>query len=167
MNIFAVLRFLHIVAGIIWAGGGLLMYFVFAPAIAATGDAGKQYAGYLITKTPFTKIMLVAGVTTVAAGSWLYGIDSSWFQSNWMMTGQGTVFGMGGMLGIAALVFGFMVGNVNSRLAMLGGQIQGKPTAEQAAELGALAKRQAWVSKANAWCIIVAVVMMASARFFA
>ena len=167
MTLFSILRFLHIVAGIIWAGGALMMNLVFGPAIAATGDAGRQYAGYLITKTAFSRIMLLSGLVTVLAGAWLYGINSNWFQSGWMMSAQGTVFGIGAVFGVAALVFGFMIGNVNGKLAALGAQTQGKPTPEQAAQLGMLAKRQAFVTNSNTLCMIVAVIAMASARFFA
>jgi uncharacterized membrane protein len=52
---FAVLRFLHIMAGIIWAGGAILMNLVIGPAIGATGDAGRQFAGHLMEKTAVFK----------------------------------------------------------------------------------------------------------------
>lgn len=163
---FTVLRFLHIIAGIVWGGGAIMMNLVFGPAIGATGDAGKQFAGHLMTKTAFSKIMLGSGLTTVLAGAYLYGINSSWFSSGWMMSGQGIGFGIGAVAGIIALVFGFMIGNTNSALASLGAQIQGKPTDEQMAQMGALRKRQAFVTTGNTIFIIISIVLMASARFF-
>lgn len=163
---FTVLRFLHIIAGIVWGGGAIMMNLVFGPAIGATGDAGKQFAGHLMTKTAFSKIMLGSGLTTVLAGAYLYGINSSWFSSGWMMSGQGVGFGIGAVAGIIALVFGFMIGNTNGALASLGAQIQGKPTDEQMAQMGALRKRQAFVTTGNTIFIIISIVLMASARFF-
>lgn len=163
---FTVLRFLHIIAGIVWAGGAIMMNLVFGPAIGATGDAGKQFAGHLMTKTAFSKIMLGSGLITVLAGAYLYGINSSWFSSGWMMSGQGIGFGIGAVAGIIALVFGFMMGNTNGALAALGAQIQGKPTDEQMAQMGALRKRQAFVTTGNTIFIIISIVLMASARFF-
>ncbi|RJP49418.1 MAG: hypothetical protein C4557_11235 [Anaerolineaceae bacterium] len=163
---FTVLRFLHIIAGIVWGGGAIMMNLVFGPAIGATGDAGKQFAGHLMTKTAFSKIMLGSGLTTVLAGTYLYGINSSWFSSGWMMSGQGVGFGIGAVAGIIALVFGFMIGNTNSALAALGAQIQGKPTDAQMAQMGALRKRQAFVTTGNTIFIIISIVLMASARFF-
>jgi uncharacterized membrane protein len=162
----AVLRFLHIIAGIIWAGGGLMMNLVIGPAIGATGDVGRQFAGHLIRKTPFSKVMTVAGVLTVLAGATLYGLDSNWFSSGWMMTGTGIGFGIGAVAGIAALVFGAMIGSTNAALAALGAQIQGKPTDEQMALMGTLRKRQVFVTTVNTICMIIAIIFMASARFF-
>lgn len=164
MFLFSVLRFLHIVAGIIWAGGALMMNLVFGPTIAATGDAGRQFAGHLMTKTAFSKIMMFSGLTTVLAGTYLYGVNSNWFQSGWMMSGQGIGFGIGAVAGIIALVFGYMIGNVNGALAALGAQIQGKPTDAQMAQMGALRKRQVFVTTGNTITIIISVAMMASAR---
>lgn len=164
--LFTTLRFLHIVAGIVWGGGAIMMNLVFGPAIGATGDAGRQFANHLMTKTAFSKIMLVSGLLTVLAGSWMYGINSNWFSSGWMLSGQGIGFGVGAISGIVALVFGFMIGNTNGRLAALGTQIQGKPTEEQMALMGELRKRQAFVTNGNTICILVSIVLMASARFF-
>lgn len=163
--VFAAVRFLHIIAGIVWAGGAILVNFVIGPAIGATGDTGRQFAGYLMTKTSFSRMMLGSGVTTVLAGIYLYGVNSNWFSSGWMRSGQGIGFGIGAATGIAALVFGFMIGNTNGALAALGAQIQGKPTDEQMTAMGLLRKRQTFVTAANTICIIISIAMMASARF--
>lgn len=164
--VFAVVRFLHIIAGIVWAGGAILMNLVVGPAIGATGDTGRQFAGHLVTKTSLSKVMLGSGLVTVLAGTYLYGMNSNWFSSVWMRSGQGIGFGIGALAGIIALVFGFMIGQTNGALAALGAQIQGKPTDEQMAMMGALRKRQVLVTTVNTIAIIVSVVMMASARYF-
>ncbi|HNH27689.1 MAG TPA: hypothetical protein PLR93_11745 [Anaerolineales bacterium] len=162
--VFSILRILHIVTGILWAGGALALTLFVAPTMSATGEAGKQFAGHLITKTRFSLYMMVTGLSTVLAGSVLYGIDSNWFQSAWMMTGMGIGFGIGAVAGIAAFIFGIMLGNANSALAALGAQIQGKPTAEQMTALQGLLKRQALTSQMNMIFMFIAIVMMASAR---
>ena len=164
--LFSILRVLHIVSGVLWAGGALVLYFFIAPTMGATGDAGKQFAGHLMGKTRFTAFMMSVGGTTVLAGAFLYGIDSNWFQSEWMKTGTGMGFGVGATAGILAFVFGFMLGNTNKALAALGAQIQGKPTPEQLSELQALQKRQAMVGRWNAVFIMIAIFFMASARLF-
>ena len=164
--VFSILRVLHIVSGILWAGGALVLYFFIAPTIGATGDAGKQFIGHLMGKTRFTVFMTTVGVITVLAGTVLYGIDSNWFQSAWMKTGAGIGFGIGAATGILAFIFGFMLGQTNNALAALGAQMQGKPTPEQMSALGALQKRQAMVSRWNAIFIIIAIFFMASARLF-
>lgn len=164
--LFSVLRFVHIIAGIFWAGGAVLMNLIIGPAIGATGDAGKQFVGHLMGKTIFSKFMLASGAITVLAGSILYGIDSNWFSSGWMMSPTGTGFGIGAVSGIIALVFGFLIGSTNGKLALLGMQIQGKPTNEQLAALGALRKRQVIVTNGNTIFILISIALMASARLF-
>lgn len=164
--IFLILRVAHIVAGILWAGGALALTLFVAPTMSAMGDAGKQFAGHLIGKTRFSLYMSVTGLTTVVAGSILYGIDSNWFQSAWMMSATGSVFGIGATFGIAAFVFGMMLGNANMALAALGAQIQGKPSAEQATTLQALLKRQKMSSQGNMICMFISILCMASARLF-
>lgn len=164
--VFSVLRFLHIIAGILWAGGALTMGFFVAPTMGAIGDAGKQFAGHLMAKTRFSAFMMVTGGTTVLAGSILYGIDSNWFQSAWMHSPTGIGFGVGATAGILAFVFGVMLGNINKALGALGAQIQGKPTAEQMNSLQALMTRQAMASKWNTIFMLIAIALMASARLF-
>lgn len=163
---FSILRVAHIVSGILWAGGALALTLFVAPTMSATGDAGKQFAGHLIGKTRFSLYMSVTGLTTVIAGSILYGMDSNWFQSLWMTTTTGTIFGIGAVFGIAAFVFGIMLGNTNTALAVLGAQVQGKPTAEQVTLLEALLKRQKMTSQGNLICMVVSILCMASARLF-
>lgn len=162
--IFLILRVAHIVAGILWAGGALALTLFVAPTMSATGDAGKQFAGHLIGKTRFSTYMMITGLTTVLAGSVLYGIDSNWFQSAWMKTGTGIGFGIGAAAGITAFIFGIMLGNANKALAALGAQIQGKPTAEQMTALQALLKQQSMTSQGNMIFMFISIFMMASAR---
>lgn len=162
--LFAILRVLHIVSGVLWAGGAVVLYFFIAPTIGATGDSGKQFAGHLMGKTRFSAFMMTVGGMTVLAGTILYGIDSNWFQSAWMRSATGTGFGIGAAAGILAFIFGVMLGRTNKALATLGAQIQGKPTPEQLSALQALQKRQAMTGRWNAVFIITSILFMASAR---
>lgn len=164
--VFSVLRFLHIIAGILWAGGAIVLSLFIAPTMGATGDAGKQFAGHLMGRTKFTAYMTVTAATTVLAGSILYAIDSNWFRSGWMMTPTGIGFGIGAIAGLVAFVFGFMLGSVNQNLAALGAQIQGTPTTEQMAALQALVKRQTTVARGNMIFMFIAISLMATARLF-
>jgi uncharacterized membrane protein len=159
------LRLIHIIGGIIWVGGALLMNFFVAPTLRATGDAGKQFAGHLMGKTRFSALMSGSAYATVIAGFLLYGIDSQWFTSAWQSSGAGIGFGVGALFALVGIVTGIMNGNNNRKMAQLGAQIQGKPTPEQAAALGAVVKQQGWVVPVNTYSLILAVIMMATARY--
>lgn len=163
-TLFSFLRFLHIIAGICWGGGAVIMNFFVGPSIGATGDAGRQFAGHLMGKTSFSRFMMLAGLTTVLAGSYLYGVNSNWFSSGWMMSGQGIGFGIGAAAGIIALVFGYFIGNTNGAMAVLGAQIQGKPTEAQMSAMQALRQRANFVTVGNSICILISITFMALAR---
>jgi hypothetical protein len=160
-----VLRLLHIIGGVAWAGTTIAFYFVIGPAIQATGNAGREFAAHLITKARFTTAMSSAGGTTVLAGLILYWIDSAGFTSDWMTSGAGVGFGIGGVAGIVALIFGVMFGRNNAELVKIGSQIQGPPTPEQLAAIQAVQTRQKVVGRVMIIAIITAVVFMATARY--
>ena len=159
------LRLIHIIGGIIWVGGALLMNFFVAPTLRATGDAGKQFADHLMGKTRFTTIMTISAYSTVIAGFLLYGLDSQWFTSAWQSSGAGTGFGIGALFALVGVISGIMNGSNNQKMAKLGAQIQGKPTPEQAAAMGAIQKQQGWVIPVNTYSLLLAVFFMAIARY--
>lgn len=164
MTLFAIARVLHIVAGIIWGGTAIVFNLTVQPTLMATGDSGKQVIAHLMTKTRFRMIMMGSGFITVLAGIYLYGVDSSWFQSAWMRSHTGMGFGLGAVAGILGFVFGAMSGNISQAMAKLGGQIQGQPTAEQMKAMQALSKQAVFVTNATTIFVLIAIVMMASAR---
>jgi uncharacterized membrane protein len=159
------LRILHIVSGVFWVGGALAMNVFVGPSLGATGQAGKQFAGYLVGKTRFTTVMTGAAMTAVTAGLILYIIDSAWFTSAWERSGPGIGFGIGALFGLIGLVTGVMNGNNIKAMGALGAQIQGQPTSEQAAKLAAIQNQQSWVIPVNTYSLLVAVTLMAVARY--
>ncbi len=159
------LRLVHIGAGVIWVGGALAMNFFIAPTLKATGDAGRQFAGHLMGKTRFSMMMTYSAISSVTAGFILYGIDSNWFTSAWQSSGPGIGFGTGALLALIGLVTGIMNGNNNKAMGRLGAQIQGKPTPEQAAKLAAVLKQQGWVVPVNTYSLLLALLLMAIARY--
>jgi len=159
------LRLVHIVGGIFWVGAALMMNFFIGPTLRATGDAGRQFAGHFMARTRFSMVMNTSVYATMIAGFLLYGIDSSWFSSSWLASSTGIGFGIGAVFAVAGMTTGFMNGSNNRKLAKLGAQIQGKPTPEQAAQLGAIAKQQAWVVPVNTWTLLLAAFFMAISRY--
>jgi hypothetical protein len=161
-----VLRLIHIVGGMYWFGVVLAMYFFIAPSVAATGDSGQQFMKYLGGKSGFSNSILWAALSAGIAGAWLYWLDSNGLQSDWMKSSSGSLFGIGGLFGALALTFGIIVNRTTAALGKLGAQIQGKPTAEQMAQMQMLQKRNGMLLKYTAYTLIVSAVCMALARFF-
>ncbi len=159
------LRLLHVVGGVFWVGGAVAMNFFVAPTMRATGDAGKQFAGHLMGRTPFSQFMMYSGIASIVAGFILYGIDSNWFTSAWQSSGPGMGFGLGALFALIGMVTGIMNGSNNRKMGSLGAQIQGKPTSDQAAQLAAIQKQQAWVVPVNTYSLLLALALMAVARY--
>jgi uncharacterized membrane protein len=159
------LRIVHILAGIIWVGGALIMAFFIAPAVGATAEAGQKFVGHLMGNLKFSSRMSAAAGLTILAGFILYWIDSDGFTSAWMSSGAGRGFGIGAAFALVGLVFGIQVGRVTKSMAQLGAQMQGKPSAEQMQQMGALRKQQLTYSNVNAVLLVLAVIFMAIARY--
>jgi uncharacterized membrane protein len=166
MNIYLlVLRLVHIVAGIIWGGGALIMEFFIGRSIAATGESGQKFAQDLMTRLRMHRFMTVMAVSTILAGTLLYWHDSNGFTSAWMTSSTGIGFGIGAVFGLIALVFGAIFGSTNAKLAQVGAQIQGKPTQDQLSQIQALQKRIKTVSPVHTYCMLLAMLFMATARY--
>ena len=159
------LRVIHIVGGIFWVGAALMMNFFVAPTLRTTGDAGRQFAGHFMARTRFVTAMTISVYATVIAGFWLYGIDSRWFQSPWMSSSTGIGFTVGAVFAVVGMVTGFMNGSNNTKMAKIGAQIEGKPTPEQLAAMGAIQKQQAWVVPVNSYTLLIAALLMAVSRY--
>jgi hypothetical protein len=161
-----VLRITHILGGVFWVGGALIMNFYIGPSVGATAEAGRAFVGHLMAKTNFSKLMMFAAFSAVLAGAALYWIDSSGLTSPWMKSGAGTGFTIGAVFALVGLVCGLMVSKNSTAQAQLGAQIKGAPTPEQVQKLQAIQKQLAIVGPLNAYCLIIAVIFMATARYF-
>lgn len=167
MDIFLlVLRLVHVLGGIFWVGGALMMNFYIGPTIGATAQAGKQFAGHLMTKTSLSMALTISAILTVLAGGFLYWHDSQGFTSLWMSAGPGVGFGIGAVLALIGFVFGIMLGQLNKKMALVGSQIkEGGPTPEQLAQLQEVQNQLKVVSPINAGSLMLAVTFMAIARY--
>ena len=80
------LRIAHILAGVIWVGGGLLVFVVLLPRIAEFGPAAR--GDILRIVVPFERWLAPASVLTVASGITIAlrlkrGVLDTWLVSGW------------------------------------------------------------------------------------
>lgn len=160
-----ILRFVHIFAGVFWAGAAIMMGAFIAPTIRATEKSGQEVARHLILKTRFNMALMTSAILTVLAGAILFWIDSSGFTSAWTTSGPGITFGVGALFALVALVLGGMVGQNNLKLAQLGASLQGPPNEEQLSQIQALQKKLASIGPPQMITIILATILMAIARY--
>lgn len=161
-----VLRLIHIFAGVFWVGAVLFNFVFLGPAVAATGDAGQKMMGYLVTKARFTGRITIAAILTILAGGALYWIDSQGLTSAWTRSATGWGFGIGALFALIGGGFGGVVGATITKMGRIGAAAKGKPTPEQLAELQAAQKQLAMASKVTTAALLVALVCMATARYW-
>ena len=159
------LRIIHIVAGIFWVGGTLIMTFFIGPTVGAIGEPGQRFVGHLMNNLKFSTRMSIAAGLTILAGFILYWIDSQGFTSAWMNSGAGRGFGIGAGFALIGFVFGILIGRTTKAMAQLGAQVQGKPSPDQMTQLQAIRQRQATFSYVASGALILATVFMAIARY--
>lgn len=163
MNILTlVLRLIHILAGVFWVGAAWMMTLYVSPTAAATGDAGQQFMRHFMGKTNLQKMLMASSITSVIAGIILFVRNPP----GWAGSSAGMGFSIGSFFALIGLVFGILIGRNGSTIMQLGMQIKGQPTPEQLAQLQTIQKQQRMYSTINAYSLLLAVVLMATSRYF-
>ena len=131
-----ILRLIHIVAGGFWAGAGILMGWVIAPAARAAGPGAGPFMQALL-KRKATLVLITAGLITIASGIWLLSIRRP-TMSRW----QDWALVIGALAGIAAVTIGFGLQRpTGKKMQALGAEIAAggsPPSQAQGAEMGRL-----------------------------
>ena len=161
-----ILRLTHIFAGVFWVGATLAMYFYFGAGSATPVEAGQQATPQRMTRMRFSTVMTVAGILTVLAGYSMYWLDSDGFNSAWTHSGPGIGFAIGGAAGLLGLIFRILANRNMMILSRLAAEIPGQATHEQTQKLISIQRHQARLDRLNTWALIIAVLFMATARYF-
>lgn len=158
------LRIIHIVAGVFWVGGTLVMTFFVAPTMGATGEAGQKFVAHLMNNLKLNNRMSAAAGATVLAGLILYGLDAR-AGAAWQRSSFAIGLSIGAVFAFIGMIFGILIGRTTKAMAELGTQFQGKPTAEQMSHMQSIQKQQATYSRITVAALILATIFMAIARY--
>ena len=162
------LRLIHILFGVFWAGTAMFNAAFLIPALRALGPAGGPVMQEIAGKRKLPVYFLTSGVLTVLSGFGLYWHDSAGFTNGFMRSGGGITFGIGAVLALLAMCVGIFVASPTAmRVGRLGAAIAaaGKPTPEQAAEMQRLQAKIGMASALGAGLLTLTVIMMAIARY--
>jgi len=167
-----VFRFLHIVAGILWAGSAFLFSAFIGPSAAEVGPSAGPLLTVAVKKRKVATVIKTLSGITVLAGwiLWLRNMDRFGGLSEWVGTDFGLVLTIGGILATVAFVIGLVGVAPNiERLVELGGEIargDGPPTAEQGAEMERTQQKLKAASQLDLVLVLLAITAMATARYF-
>lgn len=123
-----VLRLLHILGGVIWAGWAFSLALFVGPGVAAAGPEGGKTMQAIAAKTKLTQTMSVAPLLVVITGILLFWRVSGELSSAWLSSGPGVTLSIGALAGIAGYVLAAAVIVPSAkRMAAMGAAAQGGP----------------------------------------
>jgi uncharacterized membrane protein len=170
MNILLIiLRILHIVAGILWAGGATHYYLFIEPSARATAPESQKFMDYLMTRRRFSQFVNTMSLITILAGGALFYrlAHVNW---DWVASGPGLGFSIGALSGISAVVlWNLLVPPRVKELAGLVGELQangGGTSAAQSARISQIEKEMALAGKLDFALTAIAVLTMSTARYW-
>jgi uncharacterized membrane protein len=162
-------RLVHVVVGVLWVGAVVFIAAFLLPSVRAAGPAGGPIMQQLTQVRRLPAWLMGAAILTILSGLGLYWRDSAGFTSAWLRSGPAQVFGVGGVLAIAAAALGMAVNTpAAKRLGALTAHLQsaGRPPApEELAEVQRLQARLARATLVAALLLVLATVAMAVARY--
>ena len=163
------LRLIHILFGVFWAGTAIFNAIFLLPAVRALGPAGGPVMQEIAGKRKLPVYFFVAGLLTVLSGFGLYWHDSQGFTNGFMRSAGGMTFGIGAVLALVAVLLGiFVVSPAAMRAGKLGAEIAaGKkpPTPEQAAEMQRLQAKLGTMAFVAAGLLTLTTIAMAVGRY--
>lgn len=158
------LRIIHIVGGVFWVGGTLMMTFFIGPTVGAIGESGQKFVSHLVNNLKFSNRMAIASGATVLAGFIMYALDAR-AGSAWLRSSFAIGLGIGAIFALIGFISGILIGRTIKAMVQLGGQIQGKPSSDQMTRLQELSKRQSTYSVIATISLVLATVFMAISRY--
>ncbi len=164
-----ILRLLHIVLGVFWAGTLIFLAVFLVPSVQDVGPDGAKVMAAL-QRRRFLDVMPIVAALTILSGLWLYWRMSGGFNPAWVTSPVGLALGIGGLLALVA--FGIGVGIMRpaalraGALAELVSQSpEGLDRSAQLSTVQRLRRRSAIAGRLVAALLAVATALMAVARY--
>jgi len=165
MNEIVILRLLHIIPGVFWAGTAVFLAVFLEPALHRLGPSIQGPVMALVGRTA-GPVLTISGFLTVGAGFALTARTpgrsfSLLFENEW-----GWAIGMGAVASILAVLLGLLQGFSAGEVGkLMAAQQHDPPTPAQSARLAELSDRMRLIGRVDAALVSIAVALMAGARF--
>lgn len=115
--LFLAVRLLHVVLSGLWLGAAVLLSLYLVPMIQQDRSSGGEVLSALVRRGLVTYMAAIGG-TTVVTGLYLYWRFTGGLDPAITSTSAGLMFGLGGVLGLAAVIIGgALVGRAAKRAA--------------------------------------------------
>lgn len=165
----AVVRLLHIVAGVFWAGSAAFFFFFIEPTVNKLGPNAGPFMEEMTVRRKLPIVFSVSSIVTVIAGVLLYWRSSGGFDLDWITSSTGLTFTIGAVSAIAAFFGGlFLIRPRVGRMSALGAEMQqggGPPSDAQMAEMQSIQHSLRAIGLVDLILLTIAVAAMATARY--
>jgi uncharacterized membrane protein len=158
------LRAIHVVGGILWVGGVVVVSLFLTPAVQTLGPAAQPVLQFIMTKRKLPVYLMSLGILTTLAGALLMMRNVSLTRGAWARSPMGIGISIGAAFAILALIVGMAVSAPTAR------RLSGAPKPGVAPltdeQRGALLSRLTLAGKATFVLLSIAALFMATARYF-
>lgn len=135
------LRLVHVLCGVFWAGALMFVVTFLEPSIRASGPEGAKVMRALIERK-YLNVIPILGAITILAGLWLMWIVSGGFSGAWFKSGVGMTLTLGSVAALVAFLIGVHV--LRPTVLKIG------PFAQAAAQAPAGAEKEAQLAQVQA-----------------
>lgn len=163
------LRFVHIVTGVFWAGATIYLAWFVAPAIKSLGADGGKFMQQLGNTNKLPLVMTIVSLLNIISGILLMWELSACFQSAWIFSRHGIIVTVGSLLALIAFLEGLFVtrptvllmNNLGKTIAKQGGP----PSVQQAQQLENFRKKIFAATNLAAILLAASVIAMSLLRY--
>ena len=160
---------LHVLCAALWVGVAVFAALFLTPAAEDLGPDGFKVM-LALRKRGFVAYVPIVASITVLTGIWLYWSYTAGFSPEVSRSHSGMAFGLGGLLGLTGFIIG---GAVLSRSLVLAAKLageaatlpDGREKADRFARAAALRKRAAGAGMLVAVLVVLAMILMVTARY--
>jgi uncharacterized membrane protein len=167
-SLMAILRLVHILAGIFWVGATLTLSAFVLPAARAVGPGGGPIMTQLMGRQRLQFWINIGMTLTILAGFALYGIDSKASGGGFGRSPMGITLAIGALLAIAAAgVHGAMAQSAARKLGAIARHLEEsqRAPADLAAEALPLREKFSRAQTIMSWLLLLSATTMAIARY--
>jgi uncharacterized membrane protein len=171
-TLMALMRLVHILAGIFWVGATLFLAGFLVPAIQAVGPSARPVMSQLMQQRRLQLWINISMSLAILAGLVLFAMDSKASGGGFGRSGMGIMLSIGALLAIAAAgVSGAMSKPASTKLGELAQRMDdaqrggAAPSADLVAQAAPLQAKLARALNIMSWLLVLSAATMAIARY--
>ena len=154
------LRAIHIVGGVLWVGGVVVVGLFLLPATQAVGPAAQPMMQFIMGRRKLPVYLMSLGVVTTLGGLLLFYRNVSLTRGVWARSPMGVGISVRAAAAILALIVGMTVSAPAAK------KMNGPPDSMTPDQRAVLMRRLTLGARLTFFLLLVSALFMATARYF-